>query len=334
MAKKILALVLIISVLCSFAACGGAGNQAHKLGDTVSTDIFKFTLYNADLAIALENEIGENYASPKEFDATDDANNPYVAKTGHTFIAITYEVESLDRASAEFHEGSFIKAKYNKKNYSKYEECAYFCFGDKKVISSSGAMSTESGYQWRNEPSLNMLLKAGEKEMRRGYVDMDVAAASLDDEFELTISIPKSDGGKEKFKYTITAEDRANPVKREISVEEAAATFTSESGQKYFVENLETFPKISGKEIENIIVGGNWNTKYRLLEISGEWVGTFMFQKDGRIKDSYGYVNERTWSVKGDNIIFDGDEVCEMRKVADKTYLFVCEGKPYILINK
>ena len=124
--RKIIALLLAGCMLFSLAACGGtqteqasassdgdtpsevSEEQYAAVGDTVSTDIFSFTLDSAALAIALDNTVDENYFLPKEFDAQQDSDNPYVAPKGHTFAAFTYTVTNLDRASAEFHDGSLL----------------------------------------------------------------------------------------------------------------------------------------------------------------------------------------------------------------------------------
>ena len=99
--KKLLTLALAAVLALALAACSGgtSGPQAQEEtpaspepeylspGDTVSTDILTFTLDEAQLAVALDSTLNENYAEPKEYDPQTDAQNPFVAATGHTYAA-------------------------------------------------------------------------------------------------------------------------------------------------------------------------------------------------------------------------------------------------------
>ena len=119
--KKLLALILTAALALSLVACGGGGGtgdttstntpsggedstptdeqrqedvQYFQLGDTVSTDIFEFTLDTAALTIALNNRTANdgtagNYFTPKEYDTQQDAQNPLVASKGHTYASFT-----------------------------------------------------------------------------------------------------------------------------------------------------------------------------------------------------------------------------------------------------
>ena len=226
--RKIIALLLAGCMLFSLAACGGtqteqasassdgdipsevSEEQYAAVGDTVSTDIFSFTLDSAALAIALDNTVDENYFLPKEFDAQQDSDNPYVAPKGHTFAAFTYTVTNLDRASAEFHDGSFASVEYDGVAYSRaetpLEEGAYMVDPEKKIRDIDGSMQTIPANEWQRGASNNLLLSVGAKETRRSYLDIPVEANSLSDEFKLTISIPTSDGSKTDFTYWVKAE--------------------------------------------------------------------------------------------------------------------------------
>lgn len=115
--KKLIALFLAMVMCLSLAACGNkqinSGNsqtddgtaapndniQYYKLGDTVSTDIFEFTLNAAEFTIALNNVNDDDRYTPKAYDPQDDADNPYVAPVGHTYAAFSYTVSNLNRAS-------------------------------------------------------------------------------------------------------------------------------------------------------------------------------------------------------------------------------------------
>lgn len=74
--------------------------EGLALGETAETDIIKLSLDRADLAIALGN--GSDYAflyylMPREYQAKRDADNPFVAAKGHTLVAVTVTISSLDR---------------------------------------------------------------------------------------------------------------------------------------------------------------------------------------------------------------------------------------------
>ena len=227
--KRVQALLLALAMVLVLAACGGdgtgggaggnsgngnagsaqnggetGGNSAGDagdagesleglaLGETAATDIVELTLDRADLAIALENTWGDSYYLPKEYDAAEDAQNPFVAAVGHTLVAMTYTANTLDRASVEF-DGSFnptfITIGYDGESYTGETE-----YG----------MSQENGGDWEQDSSMNVLLMAGETCTLRCYVDIPVEAASLDDTFQVTFSLPNSAGETEDFTYVVT----------------------------------------------------------------------------------------------------------------------------------
>lgn len=212
--KKMIALLLALSMCLSFVACSNIGTASkeenyHRLGDTVSTDIFEFTLDAAEFTVALNNVTDEDYFSPKEYDPKYDDNNPYVAPVGHTYAAFSYTVTNLNRASCEFHNGSFATVKYDGKKYNVVEEGAYFLYEDKQIMDASGNLRTEEPGEWYSNPGSNFLLMVGATESRRAYVDIDADIKDLNADVEITISIPNSNGKKTNFTYLVTEADRA-----------------------------------------------------------------------------------------------------------------------------
>ena len=218
--KKALSLILALVLCLSLCACGGASSSDnasstqttettappetyYALGDTVSTNLFSFTLDAAQLAIALENTHGENFAAPKEYNAQDDKDNPYVAPTGHTYVAFTYTVENISRASEEFHGGRFVTVVYKDKEYTSMEDCAMFYYQDHQYFY-NGRMYTDEAGVWHSGPSGNLYVSNAEKESRRAYADIAVDADSLTDGFLLRVSVPSSEG-KVVFTYQIPA---------------------------------------------------------------------------------------------------------------------------------
>jgi hypothetical protein len=334
--KKIIALILV-SLLCfSVASCANSGSDStcYKLGDTVSTDIFEFTLNAAEFTLALNNIHGDDFYTPKEYDPQDDGDNPYVAPIGHTYVAFSYTVTNLNRASSEFHNGSFATVKYNKKKYNNMEDGAFYQYEKEQVADVNGNLETRGAGEWYSNPASNLFLLTGEKETRRAFIDIDTEITNMSEDIEITFKIPNSEGKKEAFTYLVTAADREAYTKPEIemSLETALESFTKESGRTYFAEHMDEYPVISGNDASKILTSKKWNISY-IIKNMGYWSGTFVFEDGGRIKDDYGYENNRTWSVNGDTIIIDDKYSCEMRKVSDRAYLLICEGEPYLLMK-
>ena len=205
--KKLISILLVCVMCLSLFACGG-NTTYYKLGDTVSTDIFEFTLDAAQFTIALSNINDETRFAPKAYDPKYDADNPYVAAVGHTFAAFTYTVTNLNRASSEFHKGSFATVKYNGKNYNTLEEGAYYRYEDAMVMDANGSLRTEKAGQWYNNPGSNFLLLTGEKITRRAYIDISTDIKDLTEDVQITVKIPRSNGTTATFTYIVTAADR------------------------------------------------------------------------------------------------------------------------------
>lgn len=180
--KKTISLLLALVLCLSLCACdGGSSKETYHLGDTVSTDIFEFSLDEATFAYALNNTKGENFFAPKEYDATNDKSNPYVADTGETFIAVKYTVTNIGRTTTQLYKGGLFTAKYDGKTYP--------------VI---GVLTLNA-----SDKSDNVLVEAGETETNRGYAEIGVDVENLTDGFTITVQIPNSQGKTEKFTYII-----------------------------------------------------------------------------------------------------------------------------------
>ena len=257
--KKLLALMLAAALALSLMACGGGGGtgdtntpstesentpstdtpsggedstptdeqrqedgQYFQLGDTVSTDIFEFTLDTAVMTIALNNRTAKDgtagdYFTPKKYDPQQDANNPLVAAKGHTYASFTYTVKNLDRASAKFHSGgSFASVEYNGVTYiakmnDGMDEGAYYQFQDndrRMYKDEKGKLHNTKAYIWYKGPGDEFSLEVGAAESRRAYVDISVDVDDLSSDFKLTVNIPTSDGTESSFTYLVTEERR------------------------------------------------------------------------------------------------------------------------------
>lgn len=293
--KKIIAFLLVTLMCLSFAACGSEQSNNsneqetteakesvtyYKLGDTVSTDIFEFTLNSAEFTIALNNVNDNNFFTPKEYDQQSDAKNPYVAPVGHTYAAFSYTVSNLNRASCEFHNGSFATVNYEGNTYNSLEEGAYYLYADRNYIDVDGKMKTEKAGEWYSGPAVNLRMDAGEKATRRAYVDVAADVKDLTADVEITFAIPNSDGSKTEFAFLVSETDRGtnNNAEIEMSLDLALVSFTEEDGQEYFKNHMNDYDVMSSDQIVKI-ANGKWNVNIK--ESYGSWSGTFWFQEDG-----------------------------------------------------
>lgn len=217
--RKALIVMLSALMLALLCACGGASEQASKaslnVGDTASTDIFDLTLDDATFAIALESSIGEvGYGSeirfrgndaygeggaadipfflPKEYDAEDDSDNPYVAPKGHSLVAFTVTVKNNDRVSQELYEGlEFAKIGYNGSEYTPVE------------LEWGVSVAADGSWMAPLQRVSYAFLGAGETISYRMYADIEVEPEDLADSFEMTFAVPNSKGGTDSFTYIV-----------------------------------------------------------------------------------------------------------------------------------
>ena len=198
--KKFVALILIFVMCVSFAGCGassgGKTDTYYKIGDTVSSDILEFTLDKAALAIALNNVMDENYGSPKEYNAQEDNDNPFVCAKGNTYATFTYTIKNLDRTN---YDGvlPLVEAEYKDVVSDKQVDCAEFVNGTGEW-KSTGNNATPPVYSW------HFVLEPDNAETYRSYIEIPVEADNLTDDFILTVKLPASDGSTSDFTYLIT----------------------------------------------------------------------------------------------------------------------------------
>lgn len=171
----------------------------YHIGDTVSTDIAEFTLNDSKLTIALSNTNDETYFTPREYDATRDGRNPYVASTGHTLVYVDFTLSAIDRSSVNVNdtfEGSFYKIKYNGKTNN-----GNFKIGLKKVTSSNYLNEIATG-KWEKHTTTNILISSGGQSQYRAYAEIE-SDNNLKDKCYITFNLPNSEGKKTPFTYVI-----------------------------------------------------------------------------------------------------------------------------------
>ena len=284
--KKIITYLLTVAMCISVCSCGkkeqgGAESAKNKIGDTVATDILELTLDDAQFTVAVSNS-SKNWGEPKEYNATDDAKNPYVAAKGHTLVYVSFTLNNLDRDSinidGSFGGNSFIKAKYQDQTYDE----------DIKYV----AERVWGEVEWAPHSSSNILLLTGEKISYRGYMDIPVEAKE-GDSFDLTFCLPTSGDSTTEFSFGATAEDSAAAAENEKKrIDEIVA----ENNKKIEARKTEASPEIvaavqaavegswdyttyaSGSAIRNELIfdGNNGITVYTTsLGTTFEKVGTY-----------------------------------------------------------
>ena len=223
--RKTASLLLTLALLLALGACGGTEDapsapeeaatpsepaaepapetepaeapeaETYAVGDTVSTDLAEFTLDAAQLAIALDNTLGENYCLPKEYDPAADAQNPFVAPTGHTYAAFTYTLTNLGRTSYSG-ELPFVTAAYGDASSDLQVDSVEYR-ADDQTWEPTGNDPNTTVYTW------NFVLEVGETRSFRSSIDIPAEADSLSDPFTLTVELPVSDGTTATFLYTV-----------------------------------------------------------------------------------------------------------------------------------
>ncbi len=260
--KKILILLLTGVMVLSLAACGEKSGtsastgsdtntpssttqpEAKRLGDSIETDILRITLDNAQFAIKLNSsysdsdprQLSDDYFTAEEYDPVNDVNSLYVAPKGHTYVAIEYTVECLDRSAVYFDGGtnydendhyylSGITVEYAGEKYSTVNRPH---INSPVYETNYGCHKDADSSLWLRDFSSTILVSAGEKSQYRGYIDIPVDVDDLDDDFALIFTLPSSEsttvndgpGPTVEFKYLVTAEDR--PSASESTLDEAS----------------------------------------------------------------------------------------------------------------
>lgn len=199
-------------MFCLMGCAGNAGSsKTYSIGETVETDIVSFTLDRAELTIALGNSqgigslqaadgpAGGDFFLPKEYDAADDTDNPFVAPKGHTLVSLTFSADNLDRQSVNL-DGTnatrFIAVEYNGKTYT--DDAKLYHKGNEIEVEYGAKNSNDSG--WKTHSVSNILLSAGEKASFKCYADIPVEISDLNSPFKVTFNLPNS--AKETVPYT------------------------------------------------------------------------------------------------------------------------------------
>lgn len=194
----------------SNSSSNGEASQA-SIGESVETDIVKFTLDRAELALALENNgaatVGygadglatDDYFMPKEYNPEEDAKNPFVAAKGHALISMTFTTESLDRSYVELCGWGLYElmtVTYNGTSYAGESSA------DESFKSEIRVMNDDNE-GWKGIRTSQIVAKVGEPVSYKVYIDIPVEIEDLSSPFEITVILPTSNGESQPFTYSI-----------------------------------------------------------------------------------------------------------------------------------
>ena len=206
--KKIIAILLVLTMAISFVACGEKEPEIVKnnLKDTVATDIVEFTLEDSKLTYYVSNN-SATYVEP-----TETPNTLYAAKKGTCFVSMTVTIKNIDRGGSLSFAGSFNS--WNPCDWSvKYNGETYEMFGfdlndtnAKKINLSYGALvNKDTGKVIKRVGTNNALISAGETFTIRMFGIIKTEPTALTDGFDLEVQVPSSEG-HQNFTYTIPAQ--------------------------------------------------------------------------------------------------------------------------------
>ncbi len=185
--------------------------QTYSVGETIETDIIKFTLDRAELAIALNSSMGfgsdkapdglagGDFFLPKEYNADEDEKNPFVAAKGHTLVSMTFTVENLDRASVELCDWGlyeFITIEYNGASYVGESS------SDDNFKTKIGAVN-KNNEGWSTINTSQIYVYAGKTNSYKAYIDIPVEIENLSSPFEIIFNLPTSSGERQAFTYAV-----------------------------------------------------------------------------------------------------------------------------------
>ena len=224
-------LTISVALSCGLFACSAQDQTAESqnsntqeqpavetqaVGETVKTDVVSFTLERAELAIALENSgaatIGygadgmadDAYFMPKEYNAEEDSDNPFVASKGHTLVSMTFSASNLDRTSLELDGGTaekFIAVNYEGQTYTKDADLS----DDPNAIRVRYGVQNENGAGWKDYSSSNILMGAGESNSYKCMVDIPVEIEDFQSAFQVTFNLPTSSGETQAYTYAVNS---------------------------------------------------------------------------------------------------------------------------------
>ena len=360
--KKLFSLLLVVSMILSLCACGGSGKNELHLWEIASTDVVDFSIDDAKFTIyAREGYNSEYRLLPVDY------KTAYAAPTGKTIVVISFSVKNNDRAATmsignQFGSTNDIalnldwKIKYKGKEYNITGLDGEFDMSDSVTIN----RHTQEAY--KDNSTINVLLDSESSASYRIAGIVDFEPDSLDDKFEIKVTVPDSKGKKIKATYSTEYNDKSREMLYNSGVKlmemeeyhyamekfqlageysdakekynEAMLMFYLSSplrdeASDYLKKNKDSYRLLKSDEIKNMIVG-EWNaSKHSVRKIN--------FLENGVIENEY--ISDGIWKISGDHLEYmdhdkDTKKVCEVREIKDGIYVLYNNGTEPVLSLK
>lgn len=179
---------------------------AKTIGDTVSTDIMEVTVNKAELsyyAIGAQTSVGSGKtANVEEACSPSESGGLYTANKGRTLACLDFTLTNTDRGS--LNTSDYIISFYVKQNDNGATVNGYDLNNDNGMygLNLSRMPISINGQDFVTNDTRNEIIGAGNS-VRIKYVGIIGFDADLSAPFDLVVDIDNSDGGSEKFIYTV-----------------------------------------------------------------------------------------------------------------------------------
>lgn len=179
---------------------------AKTIGDTVSTDIMEVTVNKAELsyyAIGATTSVGSGKTvNVEEACSPSESGGFYTANKGRTLVCLDFTLTNTDRG--KLNTSDYIISFSVKQNNDGATINGYDLNSDngRPGLNLSGMPIAINGQDFVTNDTSNEIISAGDS-VRIKYVGIIGFDADLSAPFELVVDIDNSDGGSEKFIYTV-----------------------------------------------------------------------------------------------------------------------------------
>ncbi|MCR5796388.1 MAG: Ig-like domain-containing protein [Eubacterium sp.] len=181
--------------------------EHYQIGDTVSTDMFEFTLVSSELSYGAENLMTDDYLTP----TTDYSNNPFVADTGTTLVILEVKVKNLNRTSSSIADrwttGDWSWDWRMSYDGSDYDLCSWnWSLEYYSPVELGVSAVSSNGTNWSDYGSSCYIIDSGETAYFRIPTIVDVDVSDFSSPYDLVINIPSSDGENVEFIYSVNGD--------------------------------------------------------------------------------------------------------------------------------
>lgn len=171
-----------------------------NLGDTISTDIWDFTLNDAVLSIYASSTTDGTYAKP-----VDKESGIYVASVGRNLTCLSFVVKNKDRGHLSIGDGGSGDWSLRTLSIVNGEDEYPIKGFDLNNKDGFGGLSMDCGtINGQKYGSHNYIMDGGQTIIVQIVGIVGVEAENLPDTFYLKVGVPNSSGETEYFEYEIT----------------------------------------------------------------------------------------------------------------------------------